>query len=144
MHTVRQILEKKGRAIWSVSPDAMVYEALQIMAEKDVGALAVVDRGRLVGIMSERDYARKVFLKGKASPNTPVREIMTERVVTARLSQTVEECMALMTVHRTRHLPVMEGEELVGMISIGDVVKASLEDKDFLIQQLEHYITGSP
>jgi CBS domain-containing protein len=144
MHTVRQILEKKGRAIWSVSPDAMVYEALQIMAEKDVGALAVVDRGRLVGIMSERDYARKVFLKGKASPNTPVREIMTERVVTARLSQTVEECMALMTVHRTRHLPVMEGEELVGMISIGDVVKASLEDKDFLIQQLEHYIPGSP
>lgn len=144
MHTVRQILEQKGRAVWSVSPDAMVYEALQLMAEKDVGALVVLDQGRLVGIMSERDYARKVFLKGKASPNTPVREVMTERVVTARLSQSVEECMALMTVHRMRHLPVVEGEELVGVISIGDVVKASLADKDFLIQQLEHYITGSP
>jgi CBS domain-containing protein len=122
----------------------MVYEALQLMAEKDVGALAVLDQGKLVGIMSERDYARKVFLKGKASPNTPVREVMTERVVTARLGQTVEECMALMTVHRARHLPVMEGDQLVGLISIGDVVKASIADKDFLIQQLEHYITGSP
>lgn len=143
METVRHVLEKKGRATWSVGPDAMVFEALQLMAEKDVGALLVLDDGRLVGVLSERDYARKVFLKGKSSLSTPVREIMTERVLTVPPERTIEECMALMTVHRIRHLPVMEGNRLVGLISIGDVVKASLEEKDFLIKQLENYITGS-
>jgi CBS domain-containing protein len=138
------VLKRKGGAAWSVGPDAMVYEALQILAEKDVGALLVLDGGRLVGMLSERDYARKVFLKGKSSLNTPVREIMTGRVHTVSPDRTIEECMALMTVHRTRHLPVLEGGRLVGLISIGDVVKASLEEKDFLIKQLENYITGSP
>ncbi len=144
MDTVRQVLARKGKATWSVGPDAMVYEALQIMAEKDVGALLVMDGDRLVGMLSERDYARKVFLKGKASPSTPVREIMTERVHTVSPDRTIEECMALMTIHRIRHLPVLEGNAIVGVISIGDVVKASLDEKDFLIKQLENYITGSP
>jgi CBS domain-containing protein len=143
METVRQVLDGKGRTVWSVGPEAMVYEALQLMAAKDVGALLVMEEGRPVGMLSERDYARKVFLKGRASPTTRVREVMTERLVTVTPGHSIEECMALMTVHRVRHLPVVEGEALVGLISIGDVVKASLAAKDFLIKQLENYITGS-
>ncbi|MBI2919271.1 MAG: CBS domain-containing protein [Chloroflexi bacterium] len=143
MKTVQQILRHKGSAVWSVTPDSMVYDALRLMAEKGVGALLVLDAGRLVGIISERDYARKVILKGKSSLDTPVSEIMTERVMCVRPGQTVEECMALMTEKRVRHLPVLIDDQVVGVVSIGDLVKASLDEKDFMIKQLENYITGS-
>ena len=139
---VEQILKKKGGAFWSVAPDAMVIDALKLMAEKDVGALLVLGAGRLAGIISERDYARKVILKGKTSLQTPVREIMTQVVVTVRPGNTVEECMGLMTEKRIRHLPVVVEGQVVGVISIGDVVKASLDAKDFVIKQLGNYITG--
>jgi CBS domain-containing protein len=139
---VEQILRKKGGAFWSVAPDAMVIDALKLMAEKDVGALLILGAGRLAGIISERDYARKVILKGKSSLQTPVREIMTQVVVTVRPENTVEECMGLMTEKRIRHLPVVVEGQVVGVISIGDVVKASLAAKDFVIEQLGNYITG--
>ena len=139
---VEQILKKKGGVFWSVPTDAMVIDALKLMAEKDVGALLVLGAGRLAGIISERDYARKVILKGKSSLQTPVREIMTQVVVTVRPENTVEECMGLMTEKRIRHLPVVVEGQVVGIISIGDVVKASLAAKDFAIEQLENYITG--
>ncbi len=142
MTTVAQILRSKGNTFWSVAPHTMVYDALKLMAEKDVGALLVLDVGRLAGIISERDYARKVILKGKSSLDTPVREIMTYPVVAVRPERTVEECMALMTARRVRHLPVLVEGEVVGVVSIGDLVKASLEDKDFMIKQLETYIMG--
>ena len=139
---VEQILRQKGGAFWSVAPDAMVIDALKLMAEKDVGALLVLGAGRLTGIISERDYARKVILKGKSSLQTPVREIMTQGVVTVRPGNTVEECMGLMTEKRIRHLPVVVEGQVVGIISIGDIVKASLAAKDFVIKQLGNYITG--
>jgi len=142
MITVEQILRHKGRAFWSVAPNAMVIDALKLMAEKDVGALMVLEAGRLAGIISERDYARKVILKEKSSLQTPVRAIMTQAVVTVRPGNTVEECMALMTEKRVRHLPVLVEDRVVGVISIGDVVKASIDAKDFMIKQLENYITG--
>jgi CBS domain-containing protein len=143
MNTVRQLLQTKGPAAWSIGPEATVYDALNLMAEKDVGALLVLDGGQLVGVISERDYARKVVLRGKASRETPVREIMTERVVYVRPDQTLEDCMALMTNKRVRHLPVLEGDRLLGVISIGDVVKAIISEQEFMIEQLENYITGS-
>ena len=139
---VEQILRQKGDTFWSVAPDAMLIDALKLMAEKDVGALLVLGAGRLAGIISERDYARKVILKGKSSLQTPVREIMTQVVVTVRPGNTVEECMGLMTEKRIRHLPVVVEGQVVGVISIGDVVKASLDAKDFVIKQLGNYITG--
>jgi CBS domain-containing protein len=142
MISVEQILRHKGRAFWSVAPNAMVIDALKLMAEKDVGALMVLEADRLAGIISERDYARKVILKGKSALQTPVREIMTRVVVTVRPGNTVEECMALMTEKRVRHLPVLVEDRVVGVISIGDVVKASIDAKDFMIKQLENYITG--
>ena len=142
MKTVGDILRAKGHDIWSVSPSTTVYEALEVMADKNIGAVLVIDHGTLVGILSERDYARKVILKGKASKNIPVREIMTERVAYVQPDQTAEECMALMTSKRIRHLPVMEAGRLVGVISIGDVVKAIISDQEFTIEQLEHYIVG--
>jgi CBS domain-containing protein len=142
MKTVRDLLRVKGGATWSIAPAATVYEALALMAEKDVGALLVLEAGNLVGIVSERDYARKVALRGKTSRETPVREIMTARVVWVRPEQTIEECMALMTNKRIRHLPVLEGERLIGVISIGDVVKAIISEQEFIIAQLENYITG--
>ena len=140
MKTVRELLQGKGGAIHSIAPDARVYDALKLMAEKEVGALIVMEGGRLAGILSERDYARKVVLLGKSSQDIPVREIMTTKVVTVRPSQTAEECMALMTDHRIRHLPVMEGERLAGVLSIGDLVKAVIEDQRETIKQLESYI----
>ena len=144
MKTVQQILQSKGSAFWFVAPDTMVYDALKLMAEKGVGALLVLESGtRLVGIISERDYARKVILKGKSSPETPVREIMSHPVTTVEPQQTVEECMAVMTDKRVRHLPVLAADRVVGVVSIGDLVKASLDEKDFLIKQLENYITGT-
>lgn len=143
MKTVMQVLETKGNQIWSIAPDRSVYDALQVMAEKEVGALVVLEGGKLVGILSERDYARKVILKGLSSPQTPVQNIMTTKVVYARPEQTIEEAMALMTDKRCRHLPVMEGERLLGVLSIGDLVKASIAEKQFIINQLENYITGT-
>lgn len=143
MKTVKQILQEKGRSIWSITPDTSVYDALKLMAEKEVGALLVLEEGRLVGIISERDYARKVILKGKSSLDTPVKEIMTQKVIYVRPELTVEECMALVTEKHIRHLPVLEGDELVGVVSIGDLVKADIEAKVFMIKQLENYITGA-
>jgi CBS domain-containing protein len=143
MISVSQCLQNKGQEIWSVRSDRSVYEALELMAEKDIGALLVVDDGKLVGIFSERDYARKVILQGKSSRETLVREIMTPRVVYVHPQQTIEECMALMTEKHIRHLPVLDGERLVGVISIGDVVKAIISEQKFVIEQLEHYITGN-
>jgi len=142
MKTVTQLLRAKGHEILSVSPEVPVFEALQMMADKNVGALLVVDGGRLVGIFSERDYARKVILKGKTSKETPVREIMSSHVLYVRPQQTIEECMALMTDKRVRHLPVFDDEKLVGVISIGDVVKAIIAEQEFVIEQLQNYITG--
>jgi CBS domain-containing protein len=142
MKTVRQLLQAKGYDIWSTTPDASVYDALTLMADKRVGALLVLRGEKLVGIMSERDYARKVILKGKRSINTPVREIMTSKVFYVRPEQTVEDCMALMTEERVRHLPVLEDDQLIGVVSIGDVVKAIISEQEFLIEQLERYIVG--
>lgn len=142
MKTVTQLLRGKGHEILSVSPETTVFEALKVMAEKNVGALLAVEGDRLVGIFSERDYARKVILKGKSSKDTPVREVMSCDVLYVRPEQTVEECMALMTDKRVRHLPVLEEGRLVGLISIGDVVKAIIDEQEFLIEQLQNYITG--
>jgi CBS domain-containing protein len=142
MKIVTDLLQSKGHTVWSVAPDTSVYEALELMASKDVGALLVLEAGRVVGIFSERDYARKVILKGKASRDTPVGDIMTSRVVYIRPEQSVAECMALMTNKHIRHLPVMAGDELIGLISIGDVVKAIISEQEFMIEQLENYITG--
>ena len=142
MLTVRDILRGKGKQIWWISPGATVFDALELMAEKNVGALVVLDGEKITGIFSERDYARKVILKGKASKETAVEEIMTSEVISVRPGQSVEECMALMTDKRIRHLPVLEREKLVGLISIGDVVKAIISDKEFIIKQLEKYIMG--
>jgi CBS domain-containing protein len=143
MLTVRELLAKKGGEVWSVSPDATVYEALQVMAARNVGAVLVLDGAELAGILSERDYARQVILKGKASRDTPVREIMTTRLVCVTPERTIEDCMALMTDRRIRHLPVLQGRTLVGVLSIGDVVKAVISEKQFHIEQLESYITSS-
>ena len=143
MIIVAQLLQTKGYDIWSIEPDATVYEALERMAEKDIGALLVVEGQNLKGILSERDYARKVILKGMLSKDTRVREIMSDEVVYVRPEQTIEECMALMTAKRVRHLPVLTRGRLIGVISIGDVVKAMISDQEFLIRELEHYITGS-
>jgi CBS domain-containing protein len=142
MKTVTQLLRTKGHEVLSVSPEASVFEALKVMAEKNVGALLVVEGERLVGVFSERDYARKVILKGKASKEISVREIMTSHILYVRPEQTIEDCMALMTDKRVRHLPVLEEERLVGVISIGDVVKAIIAEQDFMIEQLQNYITG--
>ena len=142
MKTITQLLRAKGREVLSISPEASVFEALQVMAEKNVGALLVVEGERLVGIFSERDYARKVILKGKSSKEIPVREIMSSHVLYVRPQQTIEDCMALMTDKRVRHLPVLEEERVVGVISIGDVVKAIISEQEFIIEQLQNYITG--
>lgn len=142
MTNVAHLLRGKGSAVWSIGPDASVYEAIKMMAEKGVGALLVVEGGRLAGIISERDYARKVILLGKSSAETPVREIMTDRVFYVHPEQSVEECMALMTEKHIRHLPVLRGNEVAGVISIGDLVKALIADREIRIQQLENYITG--
>jgi CBS domain-containing protein len=142
MKTVRQLLGAKGYSVYTISPNATVFEALQEMAARDVGALVVIDEGDVVGLISERDYARKLALRGKFSKETPVREIMIREVVCISSKQTVNGCMALMTDKRIRHLPVLENEQLAGIISIGDVVKAIIEDQQSTIEELEHYITG--
>lgn len=144
MELVRDVLEHKGYDVFSVHPESTVLEALKILEARNIGALLVVDKhANLKGIFSERDYARKIVLQGKASAETPVKDIMTTQVFCVSPSQTIESCMALMTQKRVRHLPVVDNEKLVGVISIGDVVKALLHEKDMLIEQLEHYIMGS-
>jgi len=143
MTTVAQILKsKRDQAVESISPEASVFEAVQKMAEKNIGALVVMEGGKVVGMVSERDYARKVALMARASRDTPVRDIMSTPVMYVRPSHTNEECMALMTENRLRHLPVMEGERMVGLISIGDLVKDIISEQRFIIEQLEHYIAG--
>jgi CBS domain-containing protein len=142
MTTVRQLLDQKGRKIWSIKPDATVFDAIAKMAEKDIGSLVVMDGDELVGIITERHYARNVVLKGKASPATPVRDIMERNVIIAQPEQSVEQCMAIMSEKRVRHLPVFEGKKPIGIVSIGDLVKSIIGDQKFTIDQLEHYIHG--
>ena len=142
MTTVRQLLDEKGRTIWSIHPDATVFDAVAKMAEKDVGSLVVMEGEELVGIITERHYARNVVLKGKTSPATSVRDIMERHVVTAQPGQSVDQCMAVMTEERVRHLPVFEGKKLIGIVSIGDLVKSIIGDQEFVIVQLEQYIHG--
>jgi CBS domain-containing protein len=142
MKTLQRVLEAKGDQVYSTGPDTSVFDALGEMSERDVGALIVLEHGKVVGIFSERDYARKIILAGKSSRETAVREIMTTRVVYARPDLSLEECLALMTDKRIRHLPVMHGEELVGVVSIGDLVKGIIDDQRFLISQLESYVSG--
>ncbi|HEY3344398.1 MAG TPA: CBS domain-containing protein [Anaerolineaceae bacterium] len=143
MTTVRQIIQAKGMTVWTISPQASVLEALQLMAEKNVGALLVTEGEQVAGIFSERDYARSVALRGRTAENTQIGEIMTPRVIYVHPSQSMEDCMALMTDKHIRHLPVMEGERLIGVISIGDVVKEIISEQQFTIHSLESYITGS-
>jgi CBS domain-containing protein len=140
MKSLKQLLSAKGSQVHFIHPDAKVIEALQLMAQKDIGALLVMDGGRVVGIMSERDYARKVILHGKSSQDIAVRDIMTSGVVTVDPLKTVEDCMSLMTQRRIRHLPVCEGDKLVGLVSIGDLVKEVIAEQEQTIRQLESYI----
>ncbi|GIK39879.1 MAG: histidine kinase [Chloroflexota bacterium] len=144
MITVQQVLKDKGYSdVWTVSPDASVNDALRLMSDKNVGALPVIEVGKLIGIISERDYARKVILKGKSSLNTPVSEIMTAEVISVHPEQSMEECMTLMTQKRVRHLPVLVGDKLVGLISIGDVLKEIISDQKAFIESLQNYIEGT-
>ncbi|MEE9596550.1 MAG: CBS domain-containing protein [Acidiferrobacterales bacterium] len=142
MKTVQQILDAKGSDVWSITPDASVLEAIKLMAEKEVGALLVMTGKKLVGIVSERDYARKVILKGRSSQETSIQDIMTTHVVYVSPDQSIEECMALMTEKHIRHLPVMDGKQLRGMLSIGDLVKAVIAEQKLVIKELERYISG--
>jgi CBS domain-containing protein len=140
MQTVRQLLERKSGELISVSPDATVFQALQIMAEQDIGAVLVMDMGDVLGIFSERDYARRIVLQGRTSAGTKVRDIMTSKVVYVGPQQSVAECMALMTDKHFRHLPVMEAGHVIGMLSIGDLVRATIEEQQLVIEQLVNYI----
>lgn len=142
MVTVLEILKQKGHNVWTISPEAKVIEALKLMAEKEVGALLVMDGERLVGILSERDYARKVMLMGKSSLDTPVRDIMTTSVYAVHSETKAEECMALMTDKRIRHLPVFDKDKLVGVVSIGDIVKTIMTEQKITIGHLQDYIMG--
>ena len=141
MTIVRHILDKKGQLVWTIRPDDTVFAEIEEMARKDVGALVVVENGDSIGIFTERHYARDVFLKGRSSPTTVVRDVMRTGFLFVTPERTVEECMAIMTVERVRHLPVMDDGNLVGLISIGDLVKSIIEDREFVIDQLTNYIT---
>ena len=143
MKRLKEILAVKGANIWSIGPDESVYVAIELLAEKEIGAIAVTDGVRLVGIVSERDYARQIILKGRSSENTQVKDIMSTNVVTAMPSQEVRECMELMTEKRIRHLPIVNDDnDLIGMISIGDLVRAIIADQESTIGDLEKYISG--
>ncbi|MEI6394802.1 MAG: CBS domain-containing protein [Verrucomicrobiota bacterium] len=142
--TISEILSQKGTTVWSISPNATVFDAIALMAEKNVGALLVTESDKLVGIISERDYTRKVMLKGKTSKATAVKEILSGHVIHVSPAQTVEECMRLMTDHHFRHLPVLDGEKIVGVISIGDLVNWIISAQHSTISQLQTYITGVP
>ena len=140
MTTVEQLLEHKGRDVWTIAPDATVLDAIKEFVNRNVGSLVVMEDDRIVGIFTERQYARNVFLKGKASPTTTVRDVMATDVVYVSPEQTVPECMAIMTDKKYRHLPVMKDDKVVGMVSIGDLVESTISDQKFTIEQLEHYI----
>jgi CBS domain-containing protein len=142
MRSVNQLLEAKGRQVWTIEPGATVYRALELLAEKGIGALVVMDEGRLAGILSERDYARKVELAGRDAHQTQVQMVMTPGVITVAPGQPVDDCMTLMTEHRIRHLPVVQEGQVVGLISIGDVVKEVIAEQEFQIEQLSNYISG--
>jgi CBS domain-containing protein len=142
MTTVQQLLDQKGHTVWSVGPEDSVFDAIKLMADRELGSVLVVEDGRLVGIFTERHYARNVFLQGRASPTTPVGDVMARRVVCARPQQTVDECMAVMTEKRVRHLPVLQRKKLVGLVSIGDLIKSKIADQEFTIEQLVDYIHG--
>ncbi|MCU0771321.1 MAG: CBS domain-containing protein [Verrucomicrobia bacterium] len=141
---VSELIRSKGGTVWTVTPETMVFDAIQMMAEKNIGALVVAEGGRMVGLMSERDYTRKVVLKGKSSKTTPVREILSEKVVSVTPETTVQECLQLMTQSRIRHLPVMRNHDLLGIVSIGDLVNWVIQAQSSTIQQLETYISGYP
>ena len=140
MTTLKMLLKDKGHDVWSVNPDDTVLDAIKMLAEKDIGALIVIKDDKPVGIFTERDYARNVYLKGKSSLDTAVRDVMVAPVICVKPVQTVDECMALMTAKRFRHLPIMDGDELVGMVSIGDLVKSVIAEQQFTIEQMEQYI----
>ena len=140
MSTVRNILQKKGNAVYSVSPDSSVYDALEDLEERNLGGLVVVENGKLIGVFTERDYARKVILKGRSSKETLVRDIMTSRPIFVNPDTTIDECMQLMSDKFIRHLPVLENDVLIGVLSIGDIVRYIIYEKDFIIENLEHYI----
>lgn len=143
MKSLKHLLDEKQRGLISVGPSDTIFHALNLMAQHDIGALLVMEQGKPIGIFSERDYARKVVLQGKSSKDTPVRQVMSEKVIFVTLSQTVEECMAIMTDRRVRHLPVLgEADEVVGFLSIGDLVKETISQQKFIIEQLERYITS--
>ncbi len=144
MGTINEILGNKGTTVWSVSPEATVYDAIQLMADKNVGALLVIENEKLIGIISERDYTRKVALKGKSSKQTAVREILSGKIVTVGPGQTVEECLRLMTDHHIRHLPVLESDKILGIVSIGDLVNWTISAQHATINQLQTYIAGVP
>jgi CBS domain-containing protein len=142
MTIVKHVLDEKGHNVHFIQPDASVFDALKMMAEKNIGSLVVLEDGKLVGVITERHYAREIVLKGRTSPGTLVRDIMSTKVIYARPDQSVEECMAVMTAKAVRHLPVLESGRLVGIVSIGDMVKSVISDQKFIIEQLEHFIQG--
>jgi CBS domain-containing protein len=143
MRSVQDILNTKGTDVWSVKPDDIIFDAIKLMADKGIGALLVMEEDKLVGIVTERDYARKVVLEGKSSREASIHEVMTKRVLCVSPERTIDECMALMTDKRIRHLPVVEHKQVVGFLSIGDLVKAVISEQKILIDQLQHYISGS-
>ena len=142
MTIIKHVLTKKGHDVHAIPPEASVFDALKMMAEKDIGSLLVLDGDKLVGLITERHYAREIILKGRTSPETLVRDIMTTKVSCVRADQSVDECMALMTARAVRHLPVLEDGRLVGIVSIGDMVNSIIHDQQFLIEELEHFIHG--
>ena len=142
MTTVKHVLDKKGHEVRFIHPSASVFDALRVMAEHNIGSLVVLEDGKLVGVITERHYAREIVLKGRTSQETLVRDIMSTKVIYARPDQSVQECMAVMTARAVRHLPVLEHGQLVGIVSIGDMVNSVIGDQKFIIEQLEHYIHG--
>ncbi len=144
MQFAKQLIELKGGNLITIDPDSSVFDAIKIMADNYIGALPVMEDDKLVGIITERDYARNVILKGKSSKVTPIKDIMTSNVLCAKLNHSLEECMALMTDKRVRHLPVIDNGKVIGIISIGDLVKSIISEQKFMIEQLEHYISGLP
>jgi CBS domain-containing protein len=142
MQTAHDIVRYKGNAVWSVSPDDKVLHALGVMAEHDIGAVLVMDGGAIVGILTERDYARKVVLAGRSSRESAIRDVMTAEVICVPPAQTVDHCLAVMTERRVRHLPVVEGDSVVGLVSIGDLVRATIAEQEQVIEHLQHYISG--